>query len=531
MAVRPHGLQRLIAVLHLTSCTTLYGLTLLGIQQGNLPNVWLNRCHIFGVNTAIKLATWWLYEFYEEGAKAAAAKGVGRPTPSLGPRHGSGRHLQLLRRVRKVIIYYVATSDVLLLLILVGNYLTRGEGRELLLLEQDAHHDELERRVVAFNSLALVLTNLAAFGQFTFEALTYGAHLLDRTTWTASIAHSRQASLGFTGLAYLVSMHRHGYLPSFFTLLVVFNGLSLSKVTLWACIEVQRTLLPLWEILRKHPGGVLLVLLTYAGATRTPSDALLVTLFVTSAFWAWQIQVRLHYVDVWAFGLTGLAVFMALHQAWHHGDRHLQPATGDLGQDDGIFRVQLSETHLNITSGLGPKSIVLRPFPSTTSSSPPSSASYPFCELNLHGLSLLDYAGLCFLAYLKRDSPAFATFFAAAFDPAEWEVKHAPSPRAQGAVFVDMFNRRLNTSVIAIRGTNPTNLFDVFQDMIMFNGYVVVGVESWLAMERCVYVFMRERDSCLCWYVYYSCLTLSFTNQTNLLIGPFVGTFWPCSYR
>jgi len=487
VAVRPHGLQRLIAVLHLTSCSTLYGLTLLGIQQGNLPNIWLSRCHIFGVNTAIKLCTWWLYEFYEEGAKAAAAAKVGRPTPSLGPCHGSGRHSRLLRRVRKAIVYYVATSDVLLLLILVGDYLTRGEGRELEQLEQDTQHDELEGRVVAFNSLGLILTNLAAFGMFTYEALTYGAHLLDRATWTASIAHSRQASLIFTGLAYFVSMRRHGYLPSFFTLLVVFNGLSLSKVTLWGCIEVQRTLLPLWETLRKHPGSVLLVLLTYAGATRTPSDALLLTLFVASAFWAW-IQVRWHYVDVWAFGLTGLAVFMALHQAWH-GDRHLQPVAGDMSrnQDDGIFRVQLSETHLNITSGLGPKSIVLRPFhyPSGSASSALHLA-YPFCELNFHGLSLLDYAGLCFLAYLKRDSPAFETFFAAAFDPVEWEVKHAPSPRAQGAVFLDIYNRRLKTSVIAIRGTNPTNLFDVFQDMIMFNGYVFVGMKR----RACVCVYL-----------------------------------------
>lgn len=388
--------------------------------------------------------------------------------------------------MRKGLIYYVATSDVLLLLVLVGRYLTRGEGRELLQLKQDTGHDELERRVVAFNSLALVLTNLAASGMFTYEALTYGAHLLNRATWTASIAHSRQASLIFTGLAYCVSMQRHGYLPSFFTLLVVFNGLSLSKVTLWACIEVQRTLVPLWETVRKHPGGVLLVLLTYVLATRTPSDALLLTLFVASAFWAWQIQVRLHYVDVWAFGLTGLAVCMALHQAWHAAHHHMQLVGGglDRNQDDGIFRVQLSKTHLNITSGLGPKSILLRPSSSSSAASASSSSlhvnvapeqHYPFCGLQLHGLSLLDYTALCFLAYLKKDSPAFDTFFAAAFDPAEWEVKHAPTPRAQGAVFLDLYSRRLNTSVIAIRGTNPTNIFDIFQDMIMFNGCVLVG--------------------------------------------------------
>jgi len=96
--------------------------------------------------------------------------------------------------VCKAIIYYVATLDVLLLLHSMRNYLTCGEGQELLQLKQDTQHDELERRRVAFNSLALVITNLAAFGIFTYEALTNGTHLLDRATWTASIAHSRQAS-------------------------------------------------------------------------------------------------------------------------------------------------------------------------------------------------------------------------------------------------------------------------------------------------------------------------------------------------
>lgn len=64
--------------------------------------------------------------------------------------------------------------------------------------------------------------------------------------------------------------------------------------------------------------------------------------FATSALLDWQIQGRWHYEDVWAFGLTGLAVLMALYQVWH-GDRHLQPATDGLSQNqvDSIFRVQL----------------------------------------------------------------------------------------------------------------------------------------------------------------------------------------------
>ncbi len=530
VAVRPHGLQRLITVLHINSCATLYGLTWLGIRMGNLPGVWLRRCHLFGLNTVAKLAAWQLYGLYEAFVKGQArpsARPNGNQVPPLMVL--KGKHLVSLRRVRKGVILYISTSDVLLLLGLAANYLFRGEeGRELLGLMPHPHqaHDEMERRVVAFNCLALVLTNLAAFGMFSYESLTYGgplsvsslssfslfslllppthahppthpihsktAHLLDRTAWTESIAQSRTVSLVFTCLAYAVSMHRHGYLPSFFTLLVVFNGLSLSKIMLWACIEVQRTLLPLYDTMRRHPVGVCLFLASYVLATRTPSDVILLTLFTCAVYWAFKVQIRPHYVDVWAFGLTGLAVLMALHQACYSA---LGPSL------DTLFKVQLSDTHLNITSGLGPMSMALRP-PAPPSSAPSSSFfsfgseakaappitdealpakphQYPFCEMDLHGLPLIDYAGLCFMAYLKPDSPAFQTFYTAAFDQDEWEIKHSPGPRTQGAMFVDVYNKRLNTSVVAIRGTNPKNLFDVFQDMVMFNGafcWDVVGM-------------------------------------------------------
>jgi len=54
---------------------------------------------------------------------------------------------------------------------------------------------------------------------------------------------------------------------------------------------------------------------------------------------------------------------------------------------------------------------VLHPFYSITSISSSGFASsapnYPLCDLNFYELPLLDYAGLCFLAYLKRDLSAF----------------------------------------------------------------------------------------------------------------------------
>lgn len=87
---------------------------------------------------------------------------------------------------------------------------------------------------------------------------------------------------------------------------------------------------------------------------------------------------------------------------------------------------------------------------------------YPFCEMRPHGFSLMDYAAFSFLAYLQQDSPSFNAFFRAAFDP-DWTILRGPEPRAHGAVFLDAYNKRLNTSIVAIRGTNPKNLFDIFQ--------------------------------------------------------------------
>ena len=108
--------------------------------------------------------------------------------------------------------------------------------------------------------------------------------------------------------------------------------------------------------------------------------------------------------------------------------------------------------------------------PSALASSYHGEAQYPFCDMKFFGLNLMDFAALSFLAYLKKDSRAFDAFFNAAFDQSEWSVLHAPDPKHAGAVFVDVYNSRLNMSVVAIRGTNPKNLFDIYQDMVMFNG-------------------------------------------------------------
>lgn len=107
--------------------------------------------------------------------------------------------------------------------------------------------------------------------------------------------------------------------------------------------------------------------------------------------------------------------------------------------------MELSDTHLNITSGLGPMSMELSPPPSSEDESSSSSSSptyyygepqYPFCHMKFFDLSLMEFAALSFLAYLKKDSPAFHAFFEAAFDQSEWSIRHAPDPKHAGGRYV-----------------------------------------------------------------------------------------------
>ena len=143
---------------------------------------------------------------------------------------------------------------------------------------------------------------------------------------------------------------------------------------------------------------------------------------------------------------------------------------------------------------------------SVSSSSSSHNHAYPFCTLTFFGLSLLEFVGLSFLPYFSPKSQAFATLFTSFFNQRDWwvlgcmlmwhalslslslsppfntcealahsgwhphdppqknnrrSVAYASEDRHAGAVFVDLYNRRLDLSVVTIRGTNPKNMFDV----------------------------------------------------------------------
>lgn len=106
-------------------------------------------------------------------------------------------------------------------------------------------------------------------------------------------------------------------------------------------IEIQRTFVPLIDItMKRAPFWILMGVISHSIINRAYNDGILIALIVIALYWAIRIQRNFHYVDVWAFGLTGLAIFMALHQAAYHklGAVEETAAVGGKRPDD-LFKV------------------------------------------------------------------------------------------------------------------------------------------------------------------------------------------------
>lgn len=87
---------------------------------------------------------------------------------------------------------------------------------------------------------------------------------------------------------------------------------------MWACIELLRTLRVLWRALRQTPAYVVPALLAYLVATlKNVREVAFVLIFLACLLWALRVQGKLHYFDGWAAYLTGIMVFLTLHQSFY----------------------------------------------------------------------------------------------------------------------------------------------------------------------------------------------------------------------
>jgi hypothetical protein len=125
-----------------------------------------------------------------------------------------------------------------------------------------------------------------------------------------------------------------------------------------------------------------------------------------------------------------------------------------------IFSVKTVNSTTTVQSPLGYFSLsVGRPIPRRTYD-PFDARSYAFCGYEINGLSLLDLALISHLVYFPHESTSFRNFESAFWDTSEWVVAHGQPEAAPGAKFVDLYNKKHNFSVVAVRGTNPSSFFD-----------------------------------------------------------------------
>ena len=68
---------------------------------------------------------------------------------------------------------------------------------------------------------------------------------------------------------------------------------------------------------------------------------------------------------------------------------------------------------------------------------------YPFCDIRMVGLSLMDFVAFSFLPYFEANSPHFDNFYRGAINTEEWTLRHIPEGRSGEAVFIDIYSEKV----------------------------------------------------------------------------------------
>ena len=200
-----------------------------------------------------------------------------------------------------------------------------------------------------------------------------------------------------------------------------------------------------------------------------------------------------HGTDFVTFVILALVLAIALFKLMGHHPYWgaLYPAglsggSGGIGGSGGaprpLFTVQEDGRVLNVSSILGTMQLTLAAGADagadaggTRSASGAAEPTYSFCDASLHGLSLLDYALFSLLVYLDPGSEDFAAFFKHIQAQDDWVLVEQATAAEHGVVMttqgkaLEFFSASRATSVIAVRGTNPMHLYDVFQDILIFH--------------------------------------------------------------
>lgn len=103
--------------------------------------------------------------------------------------------------------------------------------------------------------------------------------------------------------------------------------------------------------------------------------------------------------------------------------------------------------------------------------------TYASCNMHIHGLTLLDYSILSELAYIGGSSEHMQQIVDTLFPQYSFNV-HILDSYGRGPVFLELSDAQLNTTILAIRGTDVGRLHDFMEDIKLYTEPVIFSMLS-----------------------------------------------------
>lgn len=518
---------RLMVLLHLTSAVALAGSLRLASRFGIVdlgPVGGPEICWLFLLLNFIG-KVWCFY----------------RLTPCCGKGLGS-----------KLSCLYMSCSEAVLLLLMLAPDLSRVA----ISTTGDHHHAypwvemsrDGQRQILTLNFFILVLTNVAPFCLFSALVCKMGMKALEEPpAWQAVVEPCRALSMAIVAIGWALSLYTTGLSPSLFSLCLLITGASMNRFLLFLIVEGIRLGAAVWALTKARVGRIRdLLSAAYWGVTPsidavwacTPlALGLLILLHVSTAH-SWgavrtclglALGIRLnfiykyyvqatrsrrrtffqHGIDVGIFLPLLLILTVALPKSLHRRSTLAQGIPPPPFPPPPVFHVIEGPESLTISSIMGnlelthvKGSAATDTALSTSNIDRPLFHRYAFCDVEIQGASLLDYALLSLLSYFDKDSPDFKVLFQTIAASDDWVVRdedlwataaeaagtaveeESPAPGPTGmprARALEFFSARRNLSVIAVAGTNPLRPYDVFQDVLLFHRAFTYEIASILS--------------------------------------------------
>lgn len=415
---------------------------------------------------------------------------------------------------------YVSFSDVLLVSWILRSdigCLTNNPGIQKAYPWGEAN-EEYQRQILTLNFLLLVIVNVLPFCLFSILMCRKGVKVLEEPQdWTVVMRRCRNVSMAIVVVGWGFSLCMTGLLPSFFSLCLLINGISLNRFLLSSVVESIRFGVALWIDLKSNIGralrwlvqpyrgqasliemvtsfilpvcGVLFIFLMVEAPRRATIWTclrlaigihfnILYKYQVQATRWGRRGSFFQHGIDVVIFLPLASILAVAVLKAWgrRYDFTRALKLPGQQNRPASFFRVAGGAQCVKISSIMGTLELSRTNVRDeveacAVSAFRASHPSYTFCNTSIGGASLLDYSLISLLSYLDKDSSDFHALFDPMAATDDWELEHedAWGPATQDTSQND------DTAMVAVTGIPRARVLQLFSPSRNLSVIAVAG--------------------------------------------------------